>query len=132
MMCSSSKSVFERVTGRAAGSEISSESCGLAAQQLRQAAEQYAKAGQYEMSGEALVVKASLHERQQLPDAQVAALLAAAEQYRTVGTKQMLANAQMTLDNALDLRLAQAREGERICPKRDSIAAAAGTGWGTE
>eukprot|EP01048_Picozoa_sp_COSAG05_P017843 COSAG05_NODE_2508_length_2971_cov_1.405641_3_plen_45_part_00 len=42
-MCrpSSSKTIFDRVTGRVAGPEISSESYGLAAQQLRQAAEQY-------------------------------------------------------------------------------------------
>ena len=60
------------------------------------------------MAGKALETKGSLHERQQLPDAQVAALLAAAEQYREVGTKPMIAEALKALDDALSVRLAQA------------------------
>lgn len=64
---------MDRLIGRSQGGTASSEACGLAAQKLRQAAEQYAKAGQCDMAGRALETKARLHEMQQLPDAQVSA-----------------------------------------------------------
>lgn len=105
----------------ARSAQVNQEATGLAAQQLRQAAEKLAQAGQYEMAGAALRMKADLHERQQLPDAQVTALLAAAEHYRNgvgggIGTGQgirqeLVAEAMRAYDMARDVRLSQAREG---------------------
>ncbi len=105
----------------ARGAQMNQEATGQAAQQLRQAAEKLAQAGQYELAGEALRMKASLHERQQLPDAQVASLLAAAEQYRKgvgggTGTGQgirqeLVAEAMRAYDMARDVRLMQAQSG---------------------
>jgi|EP01046_Picozoa_sp_COSAG06_P028944 hypothetical protein len=109
-----------RGSGRGAA-QMNQEATGQAAQQLRQAAEKLAQAGQYELAGAALRTKAELHERQQLPDAQVAALLAAAEQYRKgvgggLGTGQgirqeLVAEAMRAYDMARDVRLMQARGG---------------------
>jgi hypothetical protein len=105
----------------ARGAQMNQEATGQAAQQLRQAAEKLAQAGQYELAGAALRTKADLHERQQLPDAQVAALLAAAEHYRKgvgggVGTGQgirqeLVAEAMRAYDMARDVRLMQAQSG---------------------
>lgn len=105
----------------ARGAQLNQEATGQAAQQLRQAAEKLAQAGQYELAGAALRTKADLHERQQLPDAQVAALLAAAEQYRKgvgggIGTGQgirqeLVAEAMRAYDLARDVRLMQAQGG---------------------
>lgn len=109
-----------RASGRGANQQ-NMEATGQAAQQLRQAAEKLSQAGQYELAGAALQTKSELHERQQLPDAQVAALLAAAEQYRRgvgggLGTGQgirqeLVAEAMRAYDTARDVRLLQAETG---------------------
>ena len=100
---------------------VNQEATGQAAQQLRQAAEKLGTARSYELAGGALRMKAELHERQSLPDAQVAALLQAAEQYRRgVGggictgqgiRQELVAEAMRAYDTARDVRLAQARSG---------------------